>query len=605
MARPITQVGLGRSTHMSRYLAVFFAAGAVVAHLSLFVPHPPEIDVAAVRMTATAAFPAAVLLYVAGPRMPRWAMHVLLAIGTVIITLGMHFSGGGVASAMTAIFYVWVALFAFMFFSSIEGCAHLVLIAALYGVELIVAGDRESIGQWVTVVGTVIVTGYVVGRLVDYNTELAVTDPLTGLTNRRAFDALLPQELERAKRADTSIAIAVLDLDSFKHVNDTLGHGVGDDLLRVCAQRLSACVRSDDLVARLGGDEFVVVFAAATTVCPELGVRRILDALAEPVSLHGQTLSVSASIGIAYATEGVTPVELLRNADLAMYVAKAAGSGGYEVYEDAMYERAVDRLQLEADLREAVAHRRITVEYQPIVAIGSGGILGVEVLARWTHPERGRVAPEVFIPIAERTGLIGDLGLHVFECACVAARQLHRIDPQLEITVNVSPVQLACPELARRFGDALARHGVEPSRVVVEITETALVQDVSLAAERLAELKEIGVRVAVDDFGVGHSSLSHLRNFPVDVLKIDKSFVDGLPDGGQLARAVIQMGAMLGLDVVAEGIEQQVQLDELRVLGCAQGQGYLFASPMSYDDIAQRLRERSEPAAAPAAADAF
>jgi len=594
MARPVVQVGLGPTAHMSRFLAVFFAAGATVAHLSLLVAHPAEVDETAVRLTATAAYPAAALLYFVGPRLPRWTIHVMLAVGTLLITVGMYFSGGGVPSATTPIFYIWVALFAFTFFGSMEGAAHLFGIAIAYGAELVVTGERESIAQWVTVLGTVTVTGYVVGRLVDHNTHLAVTDSLTGLTNRRAFDALLRQELDAGQRNGNAVAVAVLDLDGFKHVNDMFGHSIGDDLLRICATRLSNCVRGTDTVARLGGDEFAIVFTGPSPSAADLGTRRVVDALRRSVSLQGHELEVGASVGLAYATPGISPAELLRNADLAMYVAKASRHGGYEVYEESMYERAVERLQLETDLREAVAGGGISAAYQPIVAIATGEIEGVEVLARWHHPARGYVPPETFIAIAERTGLIDELGYQVFERACATARRLHEARPDIEITVNVSPVQLADDGLASKFAGALARQGVDPCRFVVEITESALVQDVDLTSRRLHELKQLGVRIAVDDFGVGHSSLSHLRNFPIDVLKIDKSFVDGLPDGGgQLTRAVIQMGVLLGLDVVAEGIEQQAQLDELRVLGCAQGQGYLFASPMSDDDLMRHIAARN------------
>jgi diguanylate cyclase (GGDEF)-like protein len=590
---------------MAHYLALLFGAGGVLGHLSLLAPHDANVDETAVRIASSAAFPAVLVLAVLGPRLSRAAIHVLLGCGTLIITAGVYYGGQGIASATTAIFYVWVVLYAFTFFRPAAACGHLASIVVLYTTELVVAGRRESISQGIIVVGTVLVTGYVVGRLAAHNTQLAGSDPLTGLPNRRTFDRVLAYELGRAGRVGP-VCIAVLDLDSFKHVNDTLGHTVGDELLKVCARRLLACLRPEDVVARLGGDEFAVVVDGARPGTGELVARRVLAALAEPVSLHDQTIVASASVGIAYSTPGTTPADLLRNADLAMYVAKASHPGGYEVYEESMHERALERLQLEADLRDAVAHRRIDVEYQPIVAIGDGQVRGVEALARWSHPVRGAVPPQVFIPIAERTGIIGELGQQVFDHACRTAAKLHATRPDLDVTVNLSPVQLSDTQLAARFAESIRTAGVDPARFILEVTESALVQDVETAATRLRELKEIGVRVAVDDFGVGHSSLSHLRNFPVDILKIDKSFIDALPQGGgQLARALIQMGELLGLDVIAEGIEHQSQLDELRVLGCEHGQGYLFATPMRAPLLLARLaRDAASGDAAPAPLDA-
>jgi predicted signal transduction protein with EAL and GGDEF domain len=335
------------------------------------------------------------------------------------------------------------------------------------------------------------------------------------------------------------------------------------------------------------------VLAGATAEAAEDVAERVLEALAEPIVIGGHEIVMTASVGIAYATSESDAHELLRNADLAMYVAKASGRDRYDTYHDAMHDRAVERLQLEADLRDAVAAGDIIVDCQPIVDLRSGVITGAEVLARWSHHERGPVSPGVFIPVAERTGLIGEIGEQVFVQACEISARLAMIDPTLTVTVNVSPVQLSDETLPATFARHLADHGVDPQRIVVEVTETVLMQDVAASARRLAELRKIGVRIAVDDFGVGHSSLSYLRNLPVDVLKIDKSFVDGLPSGADLARMMIQLGRMLGLDVVAEGVESEVQRDELQNLGCPRAQGYLFARPMNPDELVQRLREGS------------
>jgi predicted signal transduction protein with EAL and GGDEF domain len=321
--------------------------------------------------------------------------------------------------------------------------------------------------------------------------------------------------------------------------------------------------------------------------------QRLLDIISEPVVVSGHEIVMSASIGVALASTVISAEDLLRNADLAMYVAKSSGRARYDVYADSMHERAVERMELQADLRRAVAAHEITIECQPIVAVGTGVITGVEVLARWTHPERGPVPPMVFIPLAERSGLIWEIGEQIFGMACTIAGRLAEIDPSLTVTVNVSPVQLTEEHFPEVLARILHEHGVDPRQIVVEVTESVLMQDLAVAAQRLGDIKKIGVRVAVDDFGVGHSSLSYLRNLPVDVLKIDKSFVDGLPGGGSdLARVMIQLGRMLDLEVIAEGVELAAQRDELNVLGCPSAQGYLFARPMEPDALIQEVHAR-------------
>ncbi|MCU1427703.1 MAG: diguanylate cyclase/phosphodiesterase with and sensor(s) [Actinomycetia bacterium] len=421
------------------------------------------------------------------------------------------------------------------------------------------------------------------------NEDQAWRDPLTRLSNRTLLSDRLGRALAQAERRDTPLAVLFIDLDHFKQVNDTLGHPAGDELLVACSARLSACVRDDDVVGRLGGDEFAVILVGPSADAAEEIAQRLIDVIAQPTVVSGHEIVMTASIGIAYASAQRTAEELLRNADLAMYVAKSSGRAHYEVFDDAMHERAIDRLELEADLRQAVAADEITVQCQPIVELSTGCVTGGEVLARWTHPERGAVPPMVFIPIAERTGLICAIGTRVFALACEVAQRIGVIDPSLTVTVNLSPVQLNDEDLPTIFAGILAEYGVDPRRIVLEVTETVLMQDLAVAAHRLAELKKIGVRIAVDDFGVGHSSLSYLRNLPVDVLKIDKSFVDDLPSGGDLARMMIQLGRMLGLDVVAEGVESAAQREALQLLGCPRAQGYLYARPMDCDALVDEL----------------
>jgi diguanylate cyclase (GGDEF)-like protein len=426
------------------------------------------------------------------------------------------------------------------------------------------------------------------------NEDQALRDPLTRLSNRTLLTERLSAALQRlGQRREEDVALLFIDLDHFKHVNDTLGHAAGDALLLACSSRLRGCIRNDDLVGRFGGDEFAVVLEGANARAAEEVATRILAALAEPTVIAGHEMVMSASIGIAYANGGIATEDLLRNADLAMYVAKSSGRGRYDVYNDAMHQRAVEQLQLEADLRHALGAGELFVDCQPIVDVATGELTGAEVLARWTNPTHGPVPPVVFIPIAERTGLIAEIGEFVFVQACEIAHRLGAINPDLTVTVNVSPVQLDDEELPATFARHLAAHDVAPQRVVVEVTETVLMHDLDKAAQRLAELRRIGVRIAVDDFGVGHSSLSYLRNLPVDVLKIDKSFIDALPEGADLARVMIQLGGMLGLDVIAEGVESSEQRAELRALGCRRAQGYLFARPMRPDALVHELLEGS------------
>jgi diguanylate cyclase (GGDEF)-like protein len=421
--------------------------------------------------------------------------------------------------------------------------------------------------------------------------DQALRDPLTGLSNRTLVADSLRRMLDHAP--DARLAVLFVDLDHFQQVNDSLGHRAGDELLVVCARRLRGCVRNDDVIGRFGGDEFAVILTDESAEVAEEIAGRVLDVIAEPAVVGDHEIVMHASIGIAYASPGLAVDELLRNADFAMYVAKASGRARYERFDGAMHDRARDRFELAGELRQAVANDEITIVCQPIVDLATGCITGAEVLARWTHPERGPISPAAFVPVAERTGLICEMGLQVFDRACAVARRLHAIDPSLTVTVNVSPVQLADDSLPALFAERMRRHGVDPQRVVVEVTETVLMQDLRLAAQRLGELKKIGVRVAVDDFGVGHSSLSYLRNLPVDVLKVDKSFVDELPAGGDVTRMMIQLGRMLGLDVIAEGVESAEQREALLALGCPRAQGFFYARPMPPDALVHDLTSGS------------
>lgn len=422
----------------------------------------------------------------------------------------------------------------------------------------------------------------------------AFHDTLTGLANRALFAERITHAIERGARREHLLAVLLLDLDDFKTVNDSLGHAAGDELLVAVAERLRSCVRPEDTCARLGGDEFaVLVEGMPEPQSSELVARRILDAMARPVVVSGATdIVVGCSIGIALGTGGQSADELVRSADLAMYRAKSEGKGRYALYAAAMHERVRERLRLKADLQRAVVAEEFDVHYQPIVALRGGSIVAVEALVRWRHPERGLLAPGEFLGLAEETGLVVPIGLHVLARACRdVARWRLRGHPQLGVSVNLSARQLVSRDLPAEVARALSESRLEPGALTLEITESTLL-DTHAVATRLGELRRLGVRIAIDDFGTGYSSLSYLRNFPVDTLKIAKDFVDAVgtgPEQDRLVAAVLRLGAALGLETVAEGIELERQRDRLRALDCRLGQGYLYAHPMPAGELEQLL----------------
>lgn len=426
----------------------------------------------------------------------------------------------------------------------------------------------------------------------------AYHDPLTGLANRVLFKDRVDHALSRRSRGAEELAVLFLDLDNFKSVNDTLGHEAGDELLKRVADRLVTCLRDSDTIARLGGDEFAVLIEGVNGDQDAYVVAdRLIESLQMPFDLKGRHVLCGGSVGVAFSTEGSSSEELLANADVAMYAAKAAGKARRETYRADMRKSLITRMSMEAELQRAVENQEFVIHYQPIFSVGTERITGVEALVRWAHPERGIIPPGDFIPLAEETGLIVPIGKWVLEQACLQAKlwQEHYTNGSpLKVSVNLSVRQFQQTNLVGEVAEVLRTSQLPPHALTLEITESILVQDNLVAVDKLQELKELGVQLALDDFGTGYSSLGYLRRFPIDVLKIDKSFIDGLTHDSEeaaLARAIVQIGETLRLCTVAEGIEHEEQATELRNLGCEEGQGYYYARPLEASAVTALLED--------------
>ncbi len=436
-------------------------------------------------------------------------------------------------------------------------------------------------------------------------TDLAEHDALTGLPNRLLLNDRVGNAIAFAQRNKCQVAVLFLDLDGFKHINDSLGHAIGDRLLQSVATSLRDCVRAPDTVSRHGGDEFVILL-------PELrqpqdaaiAATRLLRAIAKSHSIDGHDLHVTTSIGVSvYPDDGLDAETLIKNADTAMYQAKENGHQRYQFFRQAMNVRAVERQSIEEHLRRALERREFTVHYQPKINLDSKVITGVEALIRWTHPTRGLISPLQFIPVAEDCGLILPIGAWVLREACAQARAWVDVGlPFMTMAVNVSAKQFENENFMRDIFVILDETGLDPRSLELELTESVLMRRAELTASILLTLRERGIRVAVDDFGTGYSSLSYLRKFPLDALKIDRSFVSQIttiPDEMTIVRAIISMGRSLNLRVIAEGVETQDQFDFLKIHQCDEAQGYYFSPPVPPQEFARLLLESQLPSPNP------
>ena len=418
-------------------------------------------------------------------------------------------------------------------------------------------------------------------------THMALHDSLTGLGNRVQFSECVDAALSRARGNGAEVAVLYLDLDRFKNVNDTLGHGTGDLLLKRVAERIRRCIRSTETVARLGGDEFAIVLEGRTAVQDAAGLaRRLLDAVARVYVIDGNRMQVTTSIGIAvYPADGSDTETLLKHADLALYRAKAEGKSAFRYFERSMSEAAHIRHQLELELRQAIKQNQFVIHYQPLVRLADKQIVGFEALLRWQHPIRGLVAPADFVPCAEETGLIISIGQWVLEAACAEAATW---PTEIQLAVNISSVQVKNCGLVQAVRSALEMTGLSAQRLNLEITESILLSNSDSNLAVLLQLRQLGIALSMDDFGTGYSSLSYLRQFPFDTVKIDRSFVSGVCESGggeAVVRAIVGISDSVGMVTVAEGVESEAQLIALRSLGCTLAQGFYFSPPRTAKEV--------------------
>jgi diguanylate cyclase len=431
----------------------------------------------------------------------------------------------------------------------------------------------------------------------------AFHDELTGLPNRALFRNRVEHALARRRRERLPVAVLFLDVDDFKNVNDSLGHAAGDEVLQEVARRLQDCMRPVDTTARLGGDEFAILVHDAESELHSIEIaQRARSALDVPITLDGREIAIAVSIGIAFSDQSMVSAqdaeELLRNADAAMYMAKESGKGDYRVFQPEMHAKALARLELKTDLQRALDADEFALRYQPIMDLLRGDIGGMEALIRWEHPVRGTVSPADFVPLLEDTGLIVPVGYHILMEACRWAAHMQREcprNPPLSMAVNVSAFQLQRPEFIAEVRNALAESEIPPSSLTLELTESVMMRDMELSLMRLKALRTLGVRLAIDDFGTGYSSLNYVRRLPVDILKIDRSFLaDPNPEVAELTAAIAQLARIFKLKAVAEGIEDSSQLQRVQAMRCDFAQGFYFAKPLTAEEILAMVSSQPE-----------
>lgn len=443
---------------------------------------------------------------------------------------------------------------------------------------------------------------WVARREKEHSQELlsqARRDPLTELPNRFAAEELLNHEIARARRASAPVGLLFLDLDGFKDINDSLGHANGDQLLRQAARRLAQTLREEDVLARLGGDEFLVILPNNEAEAVSRVASRLIESLHAPFLLEGRQFRISASIGISlFPDDGGSAGDLLKHADTAMYDAKRRGGSRYTFYAEALGEKIRARMQLLQDLQNALEQEEFVLHYQPLVDLKTGHLVGAEALIRWNAPSRGIRPPAEFIPLAEESGLIVPMGEWVLKTACQQARQWTALRPDFRVAVNLSTRQFQDPDLSAKVEAAYREAGIKPQQLELEITESAAMLDPEASIRTLSDIKSLGVRVAIDDFGTGYSSLNYLKRIPADLIKIDKSFVDGINhDGDDMAivRMILALADSLDHRCVAEGIETEAQYKELQAMGCCYGQGFWISKPLPLEEFARLLIDRPNP----------
>jgi diguanylate cyclase (GGDEF)-like protein len=595
---------------MARALGLLYVVGGVLALVWLMLPHEPDGGDRLATLMAVVALVFGTVVAVAGPASTN-ASH--LGIVVIQLVIAVAYVGEGAPAGDARFFFIWATPYAAFYFGRQAAAAHIVWTGIVLAVSLALMPTethRFAPGVYLITMGTVVATAVLVSwpahklRAAEAaQRELACTDTLTGLPNRVLFASRAAEAICKHQDEGGTLAVMVLDLDRFKLINDTYGHSFGDELLKVVAPRLRSSTRASDLVVRLGGDEFgVLVHDSAVELDVGAIAERLTSAWSEPFWVNGIVVHTHASTGIAVARSPEDTAEsLLRDADAAMYATKGSNPGGWSWFSDRMREGMLERLGLEHQLSEAISRRELHLAYQPIVELATGRTSQIEALLRWT-PAGGPVAPAAFIALAEETGLIFSLGTWVLENALAQLARWRAdgvVPDDFVMTVNVSARQLR-QGFAQEVAEILHAEAVPGTALGLEVTETALITDPTMAESVIAELRALQIGFLLDDFGTGYSSLTHLQRFPLDAVKLDRSFVTDVgPRRVSIVEAVVCIGDALGLAVIAEGVETQAQAEALLELGCVSGQGYFFAGPMSAEQLEAHLSVAARPVNAP------